>query len=82
MKFPFKSLLVIMSIGATAAVGSAYAQEAQDAAESTTAESAPVEGVPAQNAKAEVVFTPLMRWSPMIYKLGEIIKSHNTNELT
>jgi uncharacterized protein YaiE (UPF0345 family) len=56
MKFPFKSLLVMMSIGATAAVGTSYAQDAQEATES-----APIEGVQEQNAKAEVVFTPLVR---------------------
>lgn len=61
MKFPFKSLLVIMSIGATAAVGSAYAQEVQETTESAASESAPVEGVQGQSAKAEVVFTPLVR---------------------
>lgn len=53
MKFPFRSLLVMMTIGATAAVGSAYAQEA--------AESAPAEGAQEQKAKTEVVFTPLVR---------------------
>ena len=53
MKFPFNTLLVAMTIGATAAVESVYAQEAE--------ETASAEAVQAQNSKTEIVFTPLMR---------------------